>query len=239
VTDTLLHLLPLAKVLFAFGVMLAGLRLRQPLWLSVLAGGLVLALSFHMTPLRWAEVVALSVLQRETYFLMIILTLILFLSEVLEKSGQTRRLMHAATGYLSNPRLRLAFFPALVGLLPMPGGAVFSAPMVRDMAGGMGLKNRDTALINYWFRHLWELCWPLYPGIILASALSGVPLARLDPLHQPLHRRVHAAGVDLRHAPGHGGHRPAGANGTAPARRPRRARPGAANAHRHLRRAGL
>lgn len=184
-TDALLHLLPLAKVLCAFGVMLAGLRLRQPLWLSVLAGGLVLALSFHMTPLRWAEVVALSVLQRETYFLMIILTLILFLSEVLEKSGQTQRLMHAATGYLDNPRLRLAFFPALVGLLPMPGGAVFSAPMVRDMAGGMGLQNRDTALINYWFRHLWELCWPLYPGIILASALSGVPLVRLIPYTSP------------------------------------------------------
>lgn len=178
-TDPLVQLLPLAKVLFAFGVMLAGLRLRQPLWLSVLAGGLVLALCFHMPVPAWAQVAALSMFQRETIYLVLILALILFLSEVLEKSGQTKRLMQAATGFLADPKLRLAFFPALVGFLPMPGGAVFSAPLVRDMADELGLARRDTALVNYWFRHLWELCWPLYPGIILTSSLAGVPLARL------------------------------------------------------------
>ncbi|OGR35733.1 MAG: hypothetical protein A2051_09845, partial [Desulfovibrionales bacterium GWA2_65_9] len=120
-----------------------------------------------------------SIIQRETCYLVIILALILFLSEVLDKSGQTARLMQAASGFLRDPRLRLAFFPALVGLLPMPGGAVFSAPLVRDMADDLGLARRDTALVNYWFRHLWELCWPLYPGIILTSSLAGVPLARL------------------------------------------------------------
>lgn len=178
-SESLLQLMPLAKVLFAFGAMLAGLRLRQPLWLSVLAGGLVLALCFHMPITRWAGVAAVSLFQRETIYLVCILALILFLSEVLEKSGQTKRLMAAATGFLVDPRLRLAFFPALVGFLPMPGGAVFSAPLVRDMADDLGLARRDTALVNYWFRHLWELCWPLYPGIILTSSLAGVPLARL------------------------------------------------------------
>lgn len=177
--DALVTYLPLTKVLAAFGVMLLGLRLRQPLWLSVLAGGLALALFFGMAPLTWLEVSAASIVRRETCFLVVILALILFLSEVLDKSGQTARLMQAASGYLRDPRLRLAFFPALVGLLPMPGGAVFSAPLVRDMADELSLARRDTALVNYWFRHLWELCWPLYPGIILASSLAGVPLARL------------------------------------------------------------
>jgi len=179
VIDTLIHLMPLAKVLLAFGVMLTGMRLRQPLWLAVLAGGVVLALSFHMPLAQWARVAGATLFQRETTYLVFILALILFLSEVLEKSGQTRRIMQAATGFLVSPKLRLAFFPALVGFLPMPGGAVFSAPMVRDMADELGVNRRDTALVNYWFRHLWELCWPLYPGIILTSSLAGVPLARL------------------------------------------------------------
>jgi integral membrane protein (TIGR00529 family) len=179
VTELITTYLPLAKVLAAFAVMLLGLRLRQPLWLSVLAGGLALALLFGMAPLDWLQVSAASIIQRDTVFLVIILALILFLSEVLDKSGQTARLMQAASGFLLDPRLRLAFFPALVGLLPMPGGAVFSAPLVRDMADELSLARRDTALVNYWFRHLWELCWPLYPGIILASSLAGVPLARL------------------------------------------------------------
>lgn len=170
---------PLGKVLLAFGVMLLGLRLRRPLWLSVLAGSLVLAVSFGMGPVQWAAVAARSLVEPGTVFLVLIMALILFFSEVLEKSGQTRRLMRAATGFLGDPRFRLAFFPALVGFLPMPGGAVFSAPLVRDMADGLGLDRRDTALVNYWFRHLWELCWPLYPGIILASSLAGVPLVSL------------------------------------------------------------
>lgn len=177
--ESLLLYLPLAKVLAAFGVMLLGLRLRQPLWLSVLAGGFALALLFGMSPLVWLQVSAASTIQHGTVFLVVILALILFLSEVLDKSGQTNRLMQAASGYLRDPRLRLAFFPALVGFLPMPGGAVFSAPMVRDMASDLGLARRDMALVNYWFRHLWELCWPLYPGIILASSLAGIPLAQL------------------------------------------------------------
>lgn len=177
--ETLTPFLPLAKVLGAFGVMLLGLRLRRPLWLSVLAGSFVLALFFGLAPLGWLKVSALSMIQRETCLLVLILALILFLSEVLEKSGQTVRLMQAASGFLRNPRLRLAFFPALVGFLPMPGGAVFSAPLVRDMADELGLARRDTALVNYWFRHLWELCWPLYPGIILTASLAGVPLTRL------------------------------------------------------------
>ena len=177
--EVLVPFLPLAKVLGAFGVMLLGLRLRQPLWLSVLAGSLVLALLFGLAPLAWLQVSAASVVQRETGYLVLILALILLLSEVLEKSGQTVRLMQAASGFLRDPRFRLAFFPALVGFLPMPGGAVFSAPLVRDMADDLGLARRDTALVNYWFRHLWELCWPLYPGIILTASLAGAPLTRL------------------------------------------------------------
>ncbi len=58
----------------------------------------------------------------------------------------------------------------------MPGGAVFSAPMVKAVSEDMGLTCKERALINYWFRHVWELAWPLYPGIILTVALADVPL---------------------------------------------------------------
>jgi hypothetical protein len=76
-------------------------------------------------------------------------------------------------------KLRLAFFPALIGLLPMPGGAVFSAPMVKNAAEQTAHSGERLALINYWFRHVWEMIWPLYPGIILAASLSGLSLFRL------------------------------------------------------------
>jgi integral membrane protein (TIGR00529 family) len=85
--------------------------------------------------------------------------------------------MDALSGYLVNPRLRTIFFPALIGLLPMPGGAVFSAPMVKAVSAEMNLKDEDRVVVNYWFRHVWEVAWPLYPGIILTAALADIPIS--------------------------------------------------------------
>ena len=43
----------------------------------------------------------------------------------------------------------------------------------------------DKTLLNYWFRHVWEPSWPLYPGIILAAALAGLPIGTLCLLGLP------------------------------------------------------
>ena len=45
------------------------------------------------------------------------------------------------------------FFPALIGLLPMPGGAIFSAPMVKSMGEEMEMK------VNEWKRW-WKQTFP-------------------------------------------------------------------------------
>ncbi len=58
----------------------------------------------------------------------------------------------------------------------MPGGAIFSAPMIQEAASGLDVSGRDKVVINYWFRHVWELTWPLYPGMILAASLCGMSI---------------------------------------------------------------
>ncbi|MBN2140627.1 MAG: DUF401 family protein [Desulfovibrionaceae bacterium] len=175
--EYLLKFLPLIKVLAAFAVMLAGIRARLGLGSSVLAGGLVLGLCFGLGPVPWLKVAGLALIQEKTVLLSAIVGLILVLSGLLETTGQTGRIMEALSAFISGPRLRLVFFPALIGLLPMPGGAVFSAPMIKGVARDMGVSDMDKALINYWFRHVWEMCWPLYPGIILAASLAEVSIA--------------------------------------------------------------
>ena len=67
-------------------------------------------------------------------------------------------------------------FPALIGLLPMPGGAIFSAPMVKTLGNRHHLEDARLSYINYWFRHVWEYWWPLYPGVLLTPALAGISL---------------------------------------------------------------
>jgi integral membrane protein (TIGR00529 family) len=179
VESLLIKLIPFLKVLFAFVIMLAGMRFKVGLGLSIMTGGVVLGLIFGMSPLPIAQTGVLALTQEKFLFLAAIVGLILVLSDAMERSGQSARLMESLSGYLTSPRLRLIFFPALIGLLPMPGGAVFSAPMVKTVSEGMSIKNSDRAVLNYWFRHVWELCWPLYPGIILTVSLADIPIIDL------------------------------------------------------------
>jgi uncharacterized protein len=174
--DWLIAALPFVKVLGAFFLMLLGVRCKRGLAMSILGGALVMGFLFGLSPLTFAKIGLLALTQDNFLFLLTIIALILILSDGLEQSGQSKRLMVALSGYLHNPYLRLIFFPALIGLLPMPGGAVFSAPMVKAVSESMKLTNQERALTNYWFRHVWELAWPLYPGIILTVALADIPL---------------------------------------------------------------
>jgi integral membrane protein (TIGR00529 family) len=168
--------IPFLKVVAAFALMLGGMRMKIGLAPSILLGGVFMGLVFGMAPLT-IMTTGLLALSREKFLLLAaIVGLIMVLSDGLERSGQSRRLMDALSGYLTGPRLRLVFFPALIGLLPMPGGAIFSAPMVKTMGKNMDLPPEDQALINYWFRHVWETAWPLYPGIILTVALAEIPI---------------------------------------------------------------
>jgi len=85
-----------------------------------------------------------------------------------------------------NVRIVAAVMPALIGLLPMPGGALFSAPMVDAAANQIDLNANAKTAINYWFRHIWECWWPLYPGVILAVSLLGVDTWRFITVQFPL-----------------------------------------------------
>jgi len=171
--------LPFVKVVVAFLVMLTGMRLKIGLALSILFGGICMGLLFGLGPVAIVTSGLLALTQEKFLFLIAIVGLIMILSDGLERSGQSRRMMDALSGYLTKPSLRLIFFPALIGLLPMPGGAIFSAPMVKTMGEEMAMKGEDQALVNYWFRHVWETSWPLYPGIILTVALADIPISTL------------------------------------------------------------
>lgn len=173
----IITLLPFLKILSTFILILVCIRLKLGLWLSVLGGALSIALLFGLGAGEWLQVSVAALGKEKFLFLVSIVGLILILSDGLERSGQSQRLMDALSGYLHDNRLRLIFFPALIGLLPMPGGAVFSAPMVKAVSADMPIQNIDRAIINYWFRHVWELAWPLYPGIILTVALAEIPLS--------------------------------------------------------------
>lgn len=173
------------SIILVFAVMLAGIRLKLGLGLSILAGSFLLAILFGLSPLIWIEAIPAALLTEDAFILCAIVTVILAFSSLYSASGQSKRFMHAIRGQIRSRSLLLVFFPALIGLLPMPGGAIFSAPMVEKAASELSINPKDQALINYWFRHIWELAWPLYPGLILASSLASIPVTGLIRLMWP------------------------------------------------------
>jgi integral membrane protein (TIGR00529 family) len=85
-----------------------------------------------------------------------------------------KRLVDSFTRLSKDARIVGSVMPALIGLLPMPGGALFSAPMVETTFDERSVSGERKTVLNYWFRHIWEYWWPLYPGVVLAIALLGV-----------------------------------------------------------------
>lgn len=172
----LLSIPAIIRVFIVFSVILFAIRMKLSLGNAFLVGSISLGLLFGMRPMPLAGTMVDSVIDPKTASLAIIVSLILILSNSLEKAGQMRRLLENFKGLVKNPRINLVVFPALIGLLPMPGGAIFSAPMVKDLGKDFQLSRAKLSYVNYWFRHVWEYCWPLYPGILLVTILADISI---------------------------------------------------------------
>jgi integral membrane protein (TIGR00529 family) len=114
------------------------------------------------------------------------LVLIMVLENIIRKKGILKRMLEAVVNVAQDRRIAMAVLPGVIGLLPSAGGAAFSAPMVQEAAAEVGVGPEHKAFINYWFRHIWEYISPLYPGVVLAAAVTGVPLNKFLLSQSPL-----------------------------------------------------
>ncbi|MDC7127373.1 MAG: DUF401 family protein [Spirochaetales bacterium] len=111
----------------------------------------------------------------DNIFLLLVVFFIMILSSQMKESGLMDELVNYITGKYSRNK-SIAILPAVIGLLPMPGGALFSAPLVGSCDVDNNIDASLKTRINYWFRHIWEYWWPLYPGVLLAIDISNLPV---------------------------------------------------------------
>ena len=114
-----------------------------------------------------------------TFKLLVSVLLILFVGRIMKKGGNLKSMLDAFHRVLKDNRFGIILPPALIGLLPMPGGAMFSAPMVEEASKDTKISPEQKTYINYWFRHIWEYGWPLYPGLIIASSILDVNVVQI------------------------------------------------------------
>ncbi|MBN1649525.1 MAG: DUF401 family protein [Spirochaetales bacterium] len=161
------------KILISLALILAVQRISGKLLIAVTAGTLLLAFWAGHTFRSFGQVVVTSFFSFDNYMLLAVIFLVIWLSLQMDRTGLLKDLVSTATGIFSN-RTAMAILPALIGLLPMPGGAIFSAPLVDDCDSEKKLDPMLKTRINFWFRHIWEYWWPLYPGVIVAMDITGL-----------------------------------------------------------------
>ncbi len=176
----------LIKIFLVLGIAIIGLKFRLHLSISLFIGCICLGFLFQMSPENFLNATISGILSLETLSLVIIVAGILVLSNGMSLSGRLEKIVDSFKKLVGESRITLVTFPALIGLLPMPGGAVFSAPMVGAVSQNSTLLPHHKTIINYWFRHIWEYWFPLYPGVILALSLTNVPAWKFITLNCPM-----------------------------------------------------
>jgi integral membrane protein (TIGR00529 family) len=183
----------LGRILASLLGILVFQKLTKSLGAALLMGSLILALwtGHSLSSMRGIAVDRVFCL--DTLFLALVVAGVIWLSSLMSEAGMMKDLVASLKSRLSRRDI-FAVLPAVVGLLPMPAGALFSAPLLDDADGGKTLTQMQKTRINYWFRHVWEFWWPLYPGVLLAVDLSGLPIWKLVCLMMPLFFAASGAG---------------------------------------------
>ncbi len=172
-TAFLFSLPALLKILLTFAALLALNRLL-PLYVCLPVISLVLGLWTKLSLYAVLSIMTQEILSLPVLVLSLAIALIVVFSDLLRRSGRLDSIVSSVKAISPSPGVTLVVLPALIGLLPMPGGALFSAPMVETALGKARIKPELKLIVNYWFRHVMEFLWPLYPGFILAVSIFGI-----------------------------------------------------------------
>jgi uncharacterized protein len=116
----------------------------------------------------------------ETLELALLMTLIFVLAKSMQETQAITRLIDSLRTFFSKGGI-LAAIPAVYGLMPVPGGALFSAPLIDKEGDKYTLKNNQKNFLNIWFRHIWFPIYPISSAMILICSIkfSGVPIQNL------------------------------------------------------------
>jgi len=176
----------LVKIGIVFVITLVLTLKRVALWISLLVASFLIGILFRM-PIETILVdLGRGALDSETLLLVGGLFAILLFSNLLKQTGRMNEILQGLRSIFKDVRIVIAILPAMIGLMPIMGGALVSAPMVVDGSDELKLSPERRTFINYWFRHVWEYIMPTYPAFIVASSLIGIPAGRFARLNFPL-----------------------------------------------------
>ena len=176
----------LLKIIIAFIIVVFFLLRKVKLGYCLLLGSLALGILFNIQLTDYFKFVILAFKDPANQKLIITLSTILILANIMGETKQLEHIVLLARKVIKNSKVIITAMPALIGFLPIPGGALFSAPLVEKTDIESEISPSIRSFINYWFRHVWEYFFPLYPEVVLATALTGIGVSKFISIQLPL-----------------------------------------------------
>ena len=178
-----MELLKLALVLL---FIIIGLRKKLPVGVTLFSAGIMTILLFQM-PLNTVLSGTWGLLKSWRFIsLELLVIFISLLGALLSEMNYLTRLTTACIKLPGGRRTAVALLPGLIGLMPMPAGSLLSAPLVDNVINKQDLQPDFKTAVNYWYRHLVELFWPIYAGIFLTEAITGLPIYKVSLMQSPM-----------------------------------------------------
>ncbi|MEW6244953.1 MAG: DUF401 family protein [Bacillota bacterium] len=172
-------MIDLLKIAALFAAIILLMRLKISLGPAILAASVLLVAEYRIGGGQAIGTALAAATSSQTLLLVAALYLIMLLEKVMTDRGMLQLTVDTMKELLPDYRPVLAIMPALIGLLPSAGGAALSAPLVETVASGYDVSPEKKSFINYWYRHICEYVFPLYPALILGSVLLEVPITLL------------------------------------------------------------
>jgi len=158
----------------AFAVSLISILVisKKNLAVALISGAILLGL-LTLPVAAVADRILYTVTDPSIVLLALAVGLIPIIGGTMKESGQIDSLV---TNIRIPKKYLLALSPALMGLLPIPGGALLSAPILQK--AGDGVPGDLLAAINNWFRHTLIMVYPLSAALIVATQVADLDIYR-------------------------------------------------------------
>lgn len=173
-----MHVPDIARLLIVFAAMLALNRAGLTLGVALVFGGIALDLWSGTGLADAARHMGVSAIDPSLWLLGAVTALLLIYAVYLGSPRNAGALLAAARrwGGRHGRAFSLAVMPAAIGFVPMPGGALVSAPLVNKALPEPHWEPAWKSIVNYWFRHVWEYWWPMFPVVIVSMSIFHVPV---------------------------------------------------------------
>ncbi|MCJ7549342.1 MAG: DUF401 family protein [Anaerolineae bacterium] len=164
----------LLKLLAILGLTVFLLMRKWDLGIVLFLNSGLITLLFGYSLAGWAGSILRGLVAPETISLAGAVFSVLLLAELMRRTHAMEEMVTSLQVLVPDGRFSVALMPLMIGLMPMLGGAMFSAPMVNEVGTPLKMSASRKTFVNYWFRHALEYVFPLYSSLLMISALLEV-----------------------------------------------------------------